>query len=309
MSPYRTPRYSKRSASMGSRREARRRRIEARDHAGETGQRAMLPTITGRREQRRPLALRRHPARRRRCRSPARSARPRTASTTASMRNCKRMSRRRRADRHADADLAGALGHRDQHDVHDADAADHAARSPPPPRAASAMRLRARPGRVLHLGEVADLEVGRAWPPRRWRWRRRRGDFALARRRPAARRRRTSIWPTVSDCAPDQPPHHRGPGHQDHVVLVLAAEAGLALGARTPITLQGTCLTRICSPTPGRVRPKSLSTTVWPRTHDLGGGASSSRREELALGERPARGRRGSRAWCPSTCVNQFWSP
>ena len=42
----------------------------------------------------------------------------------ASIRNCNRISLRLRADGFANADLAGALGHGDQHDVHDADAAD-----------------------------------------------------------------------------------------------------------------------------------------------------------------------------------------
>ena len=49
---------------------------------------------------------------------------PISDSVTASTRNWPRMSRRARADRHAQADLARALGDRDQHDVHDADAAD-----------------------------------------------------------------------------------------------------------------------------------------------------------------------------------------
>ena len=49
---------------------------------------------------------------------------PMVVSSTASVRNCSRMSRRLRADGHPDADLAGPLGHRDEHDVHDADAAD-----------------------------------------------------------------------------------------------------------------------------------------------------------------------------------------
>ena len=46
----------------------------------------------------------------------------RDASASASTRNCGRMSRGR-ADRHADADLPRPLGDRDEHDVHDPDAA------------------------------------------------------------------------------------------------------------------------------------------------------------------------------------------
>ena len=49
---------------------------------------------------------------------------PNRQTRTASIRNCCMMSLLARADRHADADLAGPLGHRHQHDVHDADAAD-----------------------------------------------------------------------------------------------------------------------------------------------------------------------------------------
>jgi hypothetical protein len=47
----------------------------------------------------------------------------------ASIRNCSRTSRSMRADGEADADLAGAFGHRHQHDVHDADPADEQAHS------------------------------------------------------------------------------------------------------------------------------------------------------------------------------------
>ena len=50
---------------------------------------------------------------------------PRVESTIASMRNCRRMSRPRGAERLAKPDLAGALGHAHEHDVHDHDAADH----------------------------------------------------------------------------------------------------------------------------------------------------------------------------------------
>ena len=49
---------------------------------------------------------------------------PSVASTIASTRNWRRMSRRRGAQRLADADLAGALVDRHQHDVHDHDPAD-----------------------------------------------------------------------------------------------------------------------------------------------------------------------------------------
>ncbi len=52
---------------------------------------------------------------------------PNSDSTTASTRNCISTWRGLGADGEADADLARPLGHRDQHDVHDADAADEQA--------------------------------------------------------------------------------------------------------------------------------------------------------------------------------------
>ena len=50
---------------------------------------------------------------------------PAEVRKTASIRNCQRISRAAGAERLADADLARALGDRDHHDRHDADAADH----------------------------------------------------------------------------------------------------------------------------------------------------------------------------------------
>ena len=50
---------------------------------------------------------------------------PMELSVAASMRNCSRMSLPCAPDGDADADLTGALGDAHQHDVHDADAADH----------------------------------------------------------------------------------------------------------------------------------------------------------------------------------------
>ena len=68
------------------------------------------------------------------------------------------MSPAARADRHAQADFADALGHRHQHDVHDADAADdqrdagdRAEQQRHQPR-----RLRARGD---HFGDVAHGEI------------------------------------------------------------------------------------------------------------------------------------------------------
>ena len=65
-------------------------------------------------------------------RRPARASPPRSGTAS-------RMSRRARPDRHAQADLPRALGHRDQHDVHDADAADQ-----------QRDRRRSRPGAGRH---------------------------------------------------------------------------------------------------------------------------------------------------------------
>ena len=63
------------------------------------------------------------PRRRRRARTPSDAADTR-AMTADSMRNCSRMSLAACAERFADADFPGALRDRDQHDVHDDDAAD-----------------------------------------------------------------------------------------------------------------------------------------------------------------------------------------
>ena len=49
---------------------------------------------------------------------------PIALSVTASIRNCEQDVAAVRADGHADADLARALGHAHEHDVHDPDAAD-----------------------------------------------------------------------------------------------------------------------------------------------------------------------------------------
>ena len=62
------------------------------------------------------------------------------------------------ADRHPDADLAGALGDRDQQDVHDADAADQQR-----DRCHGSEQQRHDPaaalGRLRHLAQVAHVEV------------------------------------------------------------------------------------------------------------------------------------------------------
>ena len=68
------------------------------------------------------------------------------------------MSRRARADRHAQPDLARALGDRHQHDVHDADAADQQRdrgdRREQQRHDAARLLLR-----LQHLGQVAQREV------------------------------------------------------------------------------------------------------------------------------------------------------
>ena len=83
---------------------------------------------------------------------------PISESVTASTRNCVRMSRPRAPDRHAQADLARPLRHRDQHDVHDADAA-HEQRDGRDGGQQQGQHLRGRLLRLEHLGEVADPEV------------------------------------------------------------------------------------------------------------------------------------------------------
>ena len=129
------------------------RRIEAEEHPG------------GRREAERDgHGVGRHgavgqpmPQRQRRDASPKPSAMPMTPpirlSTTASTRNCSSTSRAARADRHAQADLAGPLGHRHQHDVHDADAADQQRDAGD---AGEQRRHRLRRCGALTLGDLVD---------------------------------------------------------------------------------------------------------------------------------------------------------
>ena len=63
-----------------------------------------------------------------------------------------------RADRHPDADLAGALGNRDQQDVHDADAADQQ-RNRCDRGEQQRHHMAAALGRFRDLAQVADIEI------------------------------------------------------------------------------------------------------------------------------------------------------
>ena len=84
---------------------------------------------------------------------------PSSDRVSASTRNWARMSRPTRADRLADADLAGPLADRDQHDVHDPDAADDQ-RDRGDPAEQQRQRGGDRRRRLEQLGLVEDVEVG-----------------------------------------------------------------------------------------------------------------------------------------------------
>ena len=64
------------------------------------------------------------------------------------------------ADGHAQADLAGALGDGDEHDVHDADAADDE-RNRRDAQQQCAHQARGRSERLHHFGHIPDLEIVR----------------------------------------------------------------------------------------------------------------------------------------------------
>ncbi len=83
---------------------------------------------------------------------------PMRQSVTASVRNCRRMSLDQGADGHAQPDLAGAFGHRHQHDVHDAHAADHQREERHDQQQRRHQRGRGGEG-VGEFGHIADVEV------------------------------------------------------------------------------------------------------------------------------------------------------
>ena len=85
---------------------------------------------------------------------------PSRQSTTASTRNCRRMSLGPGADGHPQADLAVPLGHRHEHDVHDADAADDQRDQGHAHQQARHEADRRAQG-LDDLGHVADVEVVR----------------------------------------------------------------------------------------------------------------------------------------------------
>ena len=146
---------------------------------------------------------------------------PIAVTTMASDRNCARMSRLPRARRHAHADLARPLRDRDEHDVHDADAADE--QRDAADRGEQQAELVLRSGdRLEQLGAVDDSEVL---------------DTAVQRRHEAAQQLLRLVDPAdVVDGNRDLPREFlaeqaqraRLQRHEHRVVLVLTARAALA---------------------------------------------------------------------------------
>ena len=144
-----------------------------------------------------------------------------------------------RADRQAQADLARPLGHRHQHDVHDADAADqqrHRGDARPAGRSSSSVVDVSIAGHLLH-----------ASAPRSRRRRRRCDAVPLPQQ---ARRSPRSSSPAATPSAAEmvmlddvlhaeQPLLHRRVGHDDRVVLVLPASPPGPCWSSTPITVNG----------------------------------------------------------------------
>ena len=99
-----------------------------------------------------------------------RSAQP-CRGSTASTRNCRRISRGSGAHGHAQPDLARPLGDRDQHDVHNADAADDQRNQSP--RTSSRLVI----SEVVDVSSALVISVmsrtvkssGIVWPRMRWR--------------------------------------------------------------------------------------------------------------------------------------------
>ena len=160
-------------------------------------------------------------------------------------------------------------------------------------------------GGVLHLGEVADLEVRLRWSVRWCRWRRR-GDLAL--------RVAHLVGGTGGDhrTGPPCPPGCRSAGAPPSTrasitsSLVLAART-LALAGEDADRLEGTCLTGSLLAQHGAPPGTTACPPPSSQHADLGRGGIPPPPERLALRQRSShlQVRRG--AAC--TCVNQFWSP
>ena len=117
---------------------------------------------------------------------------------------------------------------------------------------------------------------GSAWSERRWRWR----SNAVTSRTASATwcedRAEIISFPTALDC---EPMSLRTTVDQGMRIVSSSSVPPKVcpLLVRIPITLQGTCLTRICSPTTGAPGMNSFFTTVSPRMQTFAAEASSSR--------------------------------
>ena len=209
-----------------------------------------------------------------------------------------RMSRPLRADRHAQADLARALGDRHQHDVHDADAADEE-------------RHRRDRGEQDRRAPASDASCAASTSERlrtkkssswfgcsRWRWRRSSRICCSALETSAPCRTLTVIDPTLRGlrpagrraraCAPSRSGSARrrpGPGRS----------CSGPCGRGAPTISCGTFRMRIVSPT-GSDSPKSVRATVWPRSTTFAAPSTSAPVERPARRRPPTRARPGSPA-------------
>ena len=199
---------------------------------------------------------------------------------------------RARADRHAQADLAGALGDRDQHDVHDADAADEQ-RHRGDRGEQDRQRRGSRPPAPPDLGEIAQREVVVL--------RRAAGGGAGAGGRAPARRSLrcsspsstlTQIAPTARCLASVVEPSTRLRAVSSGISTTSSWSVPISSGpcfSSTPTTGNGT------SPDADRLadrvgRAEQVLDHGLAEHRDLGGAASSRRARSRALRRAPTRG-------------------
>ena len=136
------------------------------------------------------------------------------------------------ADGEADADLVRALGHGDEHDVHDADAADQQ-RHPCHRREQHGHELRRGAQRLGDLPRVEDVEVvvlvALQVPPLAHDLRDHCDQFEAVR---AFHGRDGDLIDVMRRCFADQPTLQRGKRHDDGVILI--AHARLAFRRQQP---------------------------------------------------------------------------
>ena len=303
-------RYSCRNATIGSSRDACLRRVPAEEDADRRRD-AERQQHRQRRDHRRPAQVRAIRPRAAITPTTMPTTPPARLSATASIRNCRIDVARARADRQAEADLARPLGHRQQHDVHDADAADEqrhrgdcrraatsssGSRAPASCRAARASpsraRRRCRPRRAPRSGGrppvvsawracVMTVKSSGLSSPMPWRAR---SSLVISRahaRHVAGRRRGDR---DVVQLRQVQQPLRRRERHVDGVELIVAGRRlHHPAGARTtPTTSNGWFQSVTCWPTGFAPAPNSLLARRPRRAR------RPARRDLLARGEEPA---------------------